>query len=706
VTPLKRLTDAHIVATCNRLAELLRSEDGRQTFYLLNSVREAQDAQAATANFKRHPNQETGQTQIGIWQRDQNDSNADFVRISPRSCSGDLTMWANAERIKAKGPRKRVVLLGESVARGHFYDPHYTPAAVLESMLPASCREGANAEVIDLACTAIGAEPLMSLIDSSVALNPDAMVVFAGNNWAEDSLLSWDEVQKISSLVQDSGDWHSLQEYREKKLVSRTDRFLEHIGNIVRRHSIPVVVVLPEFNLVDWTDHANVLPRLKKGKTAKWVAARGEALAALEANNYRQAATIAREMVDLDGGTSPSSFRLLAEAKRRTHRNDEARELYERSRDAVLSHPTTSVPRCYSSIQTRLRAAVADAGATLIDLPHRFKQYLAGELPDRRLFLDYCHLSAEGIEVAMRAIATTLTPILGYQTCSNGAAALVPQARVTAMASFLAACHNHSWGQGYDIVRYHCWEALRQDPDVADRMSEYVDFQTRAVSLELCRSFASFVNNEPTAFPYHLKCLFRERGSQRKLIDAIVDVCSKPRADMKDTLAKLRSETHGLSNKSVDLLDKYYADDPLMLQDVTRCYHRSYIPESAFFFVTEISRPIRLLIAYRMPSSTDIVGTATIKLNGYNVTELPHNNEWTRKSLTISSEWVHQGANTLTVTWPIIERDWNVSLEEFAARSDSVPRVRFAEKLFPPCGEISELVVAAASEEHQAMNPK
>jgi hypothetical protein len=44
--------------------------------------------------------------------------------------------WANLGRIEPKeAGRARVVLIGESVARGYLYDPQFTPAMALEMML-------------------------------------------------------------------------------------------------------------------------------------------------------------------------------------------------------------------------------------------------------------------------------------------------------------------------------------------------------------------------------------------------------------------------------------------------------------------------------------------------------------------------------------------------------------------------------------------
>jgi hypothetical protein len=58
-------------------------------------------------------------------------------------------LWARCERISSKSNRTRIVLLGESVARGHLYDPHYNCARALQQALSKSF--GDEVEVVDLA---------------------------------------------------------------------------------------------------------------------------------------------------------------------------------------------------------------------------------------------------------------------------------------------------------------------------------------------------------------------------------------------------------------------------------------------------------------------------------------------------------------------------------------------------------------------------
>ena len=115
-------------------------------------------------------------------------------------------------------------------------------------------------------------------------------------------------------------------------------------------------------------------------------------------------------------------------------------------------------PRCFSVTQQTIREHAAAHGVRVIDLPREFTRYLGGKAADRSLFLDYCHLSLEGIRISMALTAETLLPLLNYSSKPWKELAQVDMkvsAKVKAEAHFLASVHNANWGQKIDIVRHH-----------------------------------------------------------------------------------------------------------------------------------------------------------------------------------------------------------------------------------------------------------
>src|SRR5689334_12943416 len=58
---------------------------------------------------------------VGIWERRSESGKSYFVRSA--DLVGEWGSWASVGRIGFKGAKRRIVLVGESVARGYLYDP-------------------------------------------------------------------------------------------------------------------------------------------------------------------------------------------------------------------------------------------------------------------------------------------------------------------------------------------------------------------------------------------------------------------------------------------------------------------------------------------------------------------------------------------------------------------------------------------------------
>ena len=117
---------------------------------------------------------------VGIWRRQRPGEDAAFIRRSDRR--HDWFYWANNDRIEQKRRKWRVALLGELVARGYLFDPHFNPAAALRTILQ-SHLGSENIDVVDLAKSNQTMAELKSAIGQCLALSPDVVVIFAGNNW-------------------------------------------------------------------------------------------------------------------------------------------------------------------------------------------------------------------------------------------------------------------------------------------------------------------------------------------------------------------------------------------------------------------------------------------------------------------------------------------------------------------------------------------
>jgi hypothetical protein len=406
---------------------------------------------------------------ISIWQPRGAGPELVFVRPEPLPL-GDHFAARREIRPKREPLPLRVCLFGESAAAGYLYAPHVTPAGVLEAQLRAVAGDGA-AEVIDLARTNETLSSMVATIESAVQIQPDVLVVFAGNNW---NLLETPEISPYAPSVtarQDYAEaWRhgagagmagraggpaaapgiagpvALAAGRLREIAAAA---FERIALIARAIGVPVVLVVPEVSLAGWESrqpvawtlapdggdgHQRLRQRPRHSALARWYRLLARGRRQLDRGAWSAAARTANEMLAADGGANPTSWRLLALA--RTGAGDErgacAAARAEIDDAAYPALAFLGAPQATSLAMSLLRQASRRHGFGCVDLPEIFAIHTGSPLPGRRMFLDYCHLAAEGIEVAMAAVACEVLRLAGMET---GAAGAAPEAAGTAGAA-------------------------------------------------------------------------------------------------------------------------------------------------------------------------------------------------------------------------------------------------------------------------------
>ncbi|MBN3820058.1 hypothetical protein G3N57_27210, partial [Paraburkholderia sp. Se-20369] len=200
-------------------------------------------------DFASLKGQEATQRSVSIWEEDA--ATGDFVRARKH-----VDLWrfcANVERIGKKQPgRKRVVLLGESVARGFFFDPVYSPAKVLQAQLS---HDAQAVELVDLAQSNCDPWWLSKTAASTPLLEPDAVVIFAGNNWRVGSLAntSLESFVLDGELIAEEHGFSTLLDRQLERLEAFATQVVTQLASLVSK-GIPVVFVIPEINVADWTN--------------------------------------------------------------------------------------------------------------------------------------------------------------------------------------------------------------------------------------------------------------------------------------------------------------------------------------------------------------------------------------------------------------------------------------------------------------------
>ena len=635
--------------TAGRLAQLFESEEGERILRLITQLSLTQNDSVSA-----EPVDAGGKICVGTWEAVDDAQGRSFVRVE----TGDpLHLWANVQTIPPKGSRYRIVLLGESVARGYLYDPHFNPALALQAMMNSACG-ASEIEVIDLARTDLTHKLLQDMINSALHLEPDALVIFSGNNWHPLLNPRDDEILDMTSALREAGSWRAIKELMEATLAAKAKETLRALGKITYAHRIPVVLVLPEFNLADWLTDCDCPPMLNSNDTAAWLKARGEAEELLKGDRWEQAEPLGRRMMELDEGTAAAGANILAEVSRRRGDHAAAKTFFELARDASVCWPFRLSPRCFSVIQQTIRGHAAAHGVRVIDSPREFTRYLEGKAADRSLFLDYCHLSLEGIKISMALTAEALLPLLNYPSKSWKELAQVDlkvSAKVKAEAHLLASVHNANWGQNIDIVRHHVRAALECDPDIARMMQVFLDFHVRRVPSSLCRSFAELCDLKSiTAVNLLSNEWVHEKFLNLTLITAMVDALEEFGIPTRGNLESLIIKEHAVKNRAVNLVHSLYSTGSFgrSLVDQRPEFYRATARKTTFPLVCDKPEPLNFAFTLKVPDAAP-EQTISLRVNGAPLIEIPAIDRWTSKSVSVPANLLRLGFNQVEINWPM-----------------------------------------------------
>lgn len=660
---------------CRRIARAATSEDGAEAIRLLQLTGLMGRVDGVGA---RPPDDDADletSGRVGIWERRQENGKSYFARRV--DMIEDWNYWANLGRIEAKTGRRRVVFIGESVARGYLYDPQFTPAMALQKILESRLGEG-EVEVIDLARTNLGLE-VRELALAALQLEPDAVVLFSGNNWTMSYPSRSQELVLIDSALREQG-LAGLKRFIEDQLASNVARVVRDVSSRYQARNIPVVWLVPEFNLGDWRDPVTNAPYLPAGANREWIEAWRQARAALDGDDLERAEHLAQRMTELDRGLSIAGLYVLTECRRRCGDREGERRYLERARDAVLWDPSRSTsPRTYSIARTTLRREAGRFPDQVVDVPEIFRDYLEEAIPDRRMFIDYCHLTSEGILVTMAAAASAVLRALdGREVPWRDLVdeSLAPSPEVEAEAAFLAAVHNAHWWQSYDLVRHYCHRAVDQSPAIAKVMTRFIDVQTRTTPMLMGRAAQEIVElGSPLIQHYLLR--YNNQQLDELLLDAVVDALQRVEIDAGERLASLRLAEHSITRGRTNLLNYYYNSAALQPQEIMwslpprqgweprigNDYYRAYWLESRFVFLGEAGQPARLALTCRLPDHAREKAQAVLEVNGHEQVRLEVDRSWSSWEIPLGGEALVDGLNRITLHWPMPEFPGESELE-------------------------------------------
>jgi len=620
--------DPALAALTRALSEAFASEDGALLLARLQTL-------ALAARAPANPVVPDTGGRIGVWEpRRGEDGGLEFARSASRR--PEWRFWADVETIPAK-TRRRVVLLGESVARGYLYDPALTPAGLLGSML-------GDTEVVDLARTDLTSVELAGLLDGLHALEPEAVVLFGGNNWHH-VLFDLSDLPRLAAALRERGFAGARTVFIDEVVVPRARRLLDALAATTRELQARVVVVVPEFNLRDWRGEPGMLaPVLRDRDTLAWMGAHRRGLDALAAGELDGAAAAAAEMIDLDEGTSAAAQEMLARVLMARGRTSDARARLEAARDAVFGLFLAHSPRCPADVQDVLRAKSAEHGFAVVDLPRVFERALGGDLPDRRLFLDYCHLTREGMEVAMAEVAASLGGVGAPSTRT-----VRPEDE--AAAHLLAAIHNAHYGQAPDVLVHHCARALALSPAIAGAMLAFVESQLHPGERWMSGSF-DLLAEHPAVRRYLAASDPRvmEKLADFALIEAMVQALEAAGLPARTSVASLLAEEDG--PEPIDLCAP--ARRAVTFRErgghalaAERGYVQAFTTTSVFFLRRAREGRVSCRLTCRLPGGSGEVG---VRINGVTVGSVAADVRWKTFALHLDTE---RGLNRIGLEWPL-----------------------------------------------------
>ncbi len=680
----------------HQLAELLARAEGHQLLRLMNSVQlfAAPASRPPPAAIVSPPDQLV----IGIWEAQRKIDGIHFVRS--QRFRQEWSYWADVAEIGPKRDQRRVVVLGESVAHGLFLAPDFTPAKVLQGLL------GTETEVVDMSRINIGPTKIQELNELVARhLAPDVIVHFSGNNWSPTRILPNLARREYALLLRQEDGLGRLLERRKQELAEAVRLMLDNIIAPAQVSGIPLVFVIPEFNFADWQDPW-YCPWLANGRTNAWHRARRQAEMALSAGQHERAAALARQMIVWGQGLGGTGYDLLARCENLGGNAQEARRLQEQAWDARFLNPSISLGRCCALCREIIREKAAASEATCVDLRLVFDEYLDGELPDRRLFVDHCHMSVEGMKVAMAAVAEAVSPLIGgaagpRHRCIDR---IGPPPEKVDVSSRLALILQNS-ALSDELIEVHLQAVAEEAPEW---LGLVLELSLSSVPIWLHREFTRLMASHPGTFKFLSDYAYASEWGitlAQSLLDGVVRVLESVGSLDRDQVDEALARYHSIGERPVNLLELRYSFTSVqkrehlwwMPPDVREqllpasAFYRAYEDISTFVFVSQ--QPVSLSLTYRVPGGVagNVQGRdpVVIALNGRKLMEIEASHQWCTRGLRVEALDLVPGRNRLRIRWPAPATSAKTALRQ-AARQMELGRVP---ELYPVFGEIHALTV-------------
>lgn len=622
-------------------------------------------------------------THVGPWRLEHTAAGTGLHRdpATYPSIGSGLADWSPVEGVPPPAAARRVVVIGESTARGWPFADLLSPTSVLQRRLDPV---GAY-QCVDLSKVGANGEDLIAVARCLPALRPSVIVSFAGNNWmlsppaGDDKTIDSDAGAGLAAGLASglrSGGYAGMRAAFVAAAMSDIHEYTQLLAAGAHATGAAVVVVIPEFDLQRFAPPPDVeVPALGPAATRRWYALRAQAGQALAEAAPDRVGALAREMVAIDGGCSPVPGWLAGRAAIAMGDGAAARAALEQSRDSVVGLMVRHTPRVTTAVREALLAAAEQHGFRVVDLSDVLADPELPDLPDPRCFLDHCHLSDRGIEQATAAIADAVLDLPGGSTVPGpglppGQRAFA-DARIAAQLAFQA--------QPEAVVTERLAGAVAADPGIAGMLRHV---------RELLIAPAPGWTHPVTAQLSGIEPL-------RPFLPALVG----PGAQRPELWSLLRCLDAVLGPRSAPVTPGVI--DVLDLQAPGGHLQANWLPPHdrlvSSCSVTPLhlgpGRPgrgtaARATLEYRTPLAP-VGGVVAAACGGWS-TALPASPSWQRRTVDLPAEVLASGNAVLEIHWPTPEPDLAAAVRSDA---DALDRGEFP-AVFPVHGEIYEFRVA------------
>lgn len=466
--------------------------------------------------------------------------------------------------------------------------------------------------------------------------------------------------------------WPTIVLPRARWLLARVEDMLSR--------GVEVVVVIPEFNLREWVPPVSVeVPVLPSKAFVEWYDLRSQAETALQDGDWNAVPPLAHRMCLLDEGCSPVTGHLLGRALEALGDGADARDAYENSRDSVCGLLLRYTPRITRAAQDLLVGFCERHGLRHIDLRKLLAADDLPETPDPRHFLDFCHLSESGLDIAMSAVAAAIqqpgTANKGLHQHSPRTAQSGLSARDRAASHLIAACYNAYNKQPAPVLLRHLRAALEIWPESIELAGALLDVLEGAGPLWTNRQFSRL-----TALPQfarYLEMLVGRRAESLGLWTL--------RACLAEITPEREPPPSGAGTCSIELLEVPEGPPGVGHTAPNLTAGRSYLQATSsrtrLYFQQQTHHFSEIELTYRMPTM-ESMEPAHVLVNRVPIGFLPFTREWSSVRLPIIVE--SSGICELEIHWPVgpVDYDKRRSADTIALSCGDYPYV------LPVFGEI------------------